>query len=285
MSLQKIKNTLELVKFSHSIFAMPFALGSLLLATQGHPSWTLLVRVVLALVFARTAAMAFNRLSDAEIDAKNPRTQNREIPVGILSRNYTWGLILFSSAGFIYVSILLGSLCAWLSPFVLFILFFYSYTKRFTHYAQLFLGLSLGIAPIGAWIAATNNIEKTPLVLGLGVLLWVAGFDILYAAQDYDFDKESDLHSLVVKLGINKAFHLARVFHGFAFLFFILTGFLGALNWPYFVGIALMGLLFFRQHSLVNPNDLSKIDAAFFQTNGLISLLFLISIYVGISPK
>ncbi|MBF0491427.1 MAG: UbiA family prenyltransferase [Deltaproteobacteria bacterium] len=282
MPLQKIKNILELIKFSHSIFAMPFALGSMLLASQGAPSMVSFFRIVLAVFFARTAAMAFNRLADAEIDTNNPRTKTREIPKGIVSKQYTWMLVAFSSLGFIFVSYLLGKLCFWLSPLVLFILFFYSYTKRFTHYAQLFLGLSLGISPIGAWIAITNNLSATPLSLGFGVLLWVAGFDILYAAQDYEFDKESDLHSLVVKLGIEEAFTLARWMHLFAFLFFIQTGLIAALHWEYYVGLMIMALLFIRQHSLVSPKDLSKIDAAFFQTNGLISLLFLVSVYFGI---
>ncbi len=282
MALQKIKDTLEMIKFSHSIFAMPFALASMLVAAQGAPSWISIVRIVLALVFARTAAMAFNRLIDADIDAENPRTKDRHIPKGLVSKHYTWTLIIFSALGFFYVSYLLGSLCALLAPFVLLILFLYSYTKRFTSYTQIFLGLALGLSPIGAWIAITNHFALVPFILGLGVLFWVAGFDILYAAQDYNFDKEKGLQSMVVKFGIPKSFQIARGLHLLAFVFFFIFGVFAHLHWAYYLGLTLMALLFFRQHTLVSPENLSRIDAAFFQTNGLISLIFLVSVYFGL---
>ena len=161
-------------------------------------------------------------------------------------------------------------------------LFRSSYTKRFTHYTQLFLGFALGIAPIGAWIAMTGSISITPIFLGLAVLFWVAGFDILYSAQDYQFDKVSGLHSMVVKFGIDKAFHLARAMHLFSFFLLLATGLVANLHWPYFLGLLVMTVLFFRQHLLVSPKNLSRIDAAFFESNGLISLLFLVSVYFGI---
>lgn len=282
MPLQKIRNTFELIKFSHSVFAMPFALGSMLIAARGMPSPIAIFRIILALVFARTAAMAFNRWLDAEIDAKNPRTQGREIPAGVLSKRYTLSLVILSSLGFIYISYLLGWLCFLLAPSVLAVLFFYSYTKRFTPYAQFFLGFALGIAPVGAWIAITNTLNVVPVLLCVAVLLWVAGFDTLYATQDYDFDKASGLHSLVVKFGIAKSLILARVMHFISFLIFAAAGYLAQLHWPYFAGLALMGLLFIYQHWLIKPHDLSRIDAAFFKANGLISLIFLAAVYFGI---
>lgn len=282
MPLKKIRSTLELIKFSHSIFAMPFALASLLIASQGMPSPITLFRIILALVFARTAAMAFNRWADADIDAKNPRTQDRHIPSGILSKKYTLGLTLLSSFGFVYISYLLGKLCFYFSPLVLGVLFFYSYTKRFTAYSQIFLGLALGIAPVGAWVAIQNNLAITPVLLCFSVLFWVAGFDILYATQDYEFDKSNQLNSMVVKFGIPKALILARVMHTFSYLLFFLLGMVAKLHWPYFAGLGIMGLLFIQQHRLVKADDLSRVNAAFFKTNGLISLLFLVSVYLGL---
>lgn len=282
MPLKKIRNTFELIKFSHSIFAMPFALASMLIAAQGIPSPVTLLRIVLALVFARTAAMAFNRWADADIDAQNPRTQNRHIPSGLLSKQFTLELTLLSSVGFLYMAYLLGKLCFYLSPLVLIILFFYSYTKRFTSYSQIFLGLSLGIAPVGAWIAITNSFALIPILLCIGVLFWVAGFDIFYSTQDYDFDKAIGLHSMVVKFGIQKSLYLARLMHVLSFFIFLLTGFLAKLHWPYFAGLILMGGLFIYQHLLIKENDLSKIDAAFFKANGLISLIFLAAVYLGL---
>jgi 4-hydroxybenzoate polyprenyltransferase len=280
--LRKFKDTLDLIKFSHSIFALPFALGSMLLAARGLPSWRTVGLITLALVFARTAAMAFNRWADARIDAKNPRTQGRHIPQGILSKNYVLGLTLVSSLGFLSVSYFLGSLCLALAPLALAILFFYSYTKRFTDYSQLFLGLALGIAPIGAWIAVNDTIGVFPVMLGFAVLLWVAGFDILYATQDYEFDRNHHLHSLVVRWGIPRSLKISRAFHLISFLLMALLGRLAELTWPYFAGLGLMGALFFYQHTLVKPKDLSRVNAAFFTANGMISLIFLASVYFSL---
>ncbi|MFO1520086.1 MAG: 4-hydroxybenzoate octaprenyltransferase [bacterium] len=279
MPLRKIRDTFELIKFSHSIFALPFALGAMLIAARGLPPWRTIFLIVAAVVCARTAAMAFNRWADADIDAKNPRTRTRHLPQGILSPRFAMGLTVLSSAGFLLVSGLLGKLCLILAPFALFVLFFYSYTKRFTDFSQLFLGLSLGIAPIGAWIAVTNTIGLFPLMLGAAVTLWVAGFDILYATQDYEFDRNAKLHSLVVRWGIPQALQVARLLHGVSFVLMVLLGYLAELHWPYYAGIACMGGLFFYQHSLVKPTDLSRVNAAFFTANGLISFLFLLSVY------
>jgi len=282
MALKKIRSTLELIKFSHSVFALPFALASLLMASSGNPSMMTVFRIILALVFARTAAMAFNRLVDARWDAKNPRTQDRHIPKGILTRQYTASLIVLSSIGFVYVSFLLGRLCFWLSFPVLGVLFFYSYTKRFTSYSQLFLGFALSLAPTGTWIAITNSYTVVPFLLSLGVLFWVAGFDILYSTQDYHFDKATGLHSMVVKFGIPRSLWISRLLHALSFLLFLTVGLTAKLLWPYYLGLALMGLLFLYQHSLLKPEDLSRINAAFFKTNGLISLIFLVAVYFGV---
>ncbi len=282
MALKKIRSTLELIKFSHSVFALPFALASLLMASGGAPSMMTLFRIILALVFARTAAMAFNRLVDARWDAKNPRTQDRHIPKGILTRQYTATLIVLNSIGFVYVSFLLGKLCFWLSFPVLGVLFFYSYTKRFTSYSQLFLGFALSLAPTGAWIAVTNSYAWIPFILSFGVLFWVAGFDILYSTQDYHFDKATGLHSMVVKFGIPRSLWISRLLHTLSFLLFLTVGIIAKLLWPYYLGLALMGLLFLYQHSLLKPEDLSRINAAFFKTNGLISLIFLVAVYFGV---
>lgn len=281
MPLKKIRNTLELIKFSHSIFALPFALGSMLVATRGLPSSVTLFRIILAMLFARTAAMAFNRWADADLDAQNPRTQDRHIPRGVITKRYALILCGLSSLGFIWLAYLLGKLCLILSPIALIIIFFYSYTKRFTHYSQFFLGLALGIAPMGAWIAVTGNFGVAPFILGCGVLFWVAGFDILYATQDYEFDSSRKLHSLVVKLGIAKALQMARGLHGVSFLLLTVFGIYTHLRWPYFAGLTLMGALFFVQHRLLKPHDLSRVNSAFFTVNGMISLIFLIAVYLS----
>ncbi len=282
MPLQKIKDTLELIKFSHSIFALPFALGAMLIAARGFPEPILFFRILLAVIFARTAAMAFNRWIDADIDAENPRTQNRHLPQGLMSKRFVITLWLLSSLGFMGVAFLLGKLCFILSFFALFILFFYSYTKRFTHYSQFFLGLSLSLAPAGAWIAVTGSFGGIPFILSLAVLFWVAGFDILYATQDEEFDRQHKLHSMVVKLGIRKALICARSLHLLSFLLMLMVGGMAHLHQIYFIGLVLMGVLFFYQHRLVKPQDLSRVNAAFFTTNGVISLLFLLSVYFSL---
>lgn len=279
---QKIRHTFELIKFSHSVFALPFALGSMLVAAQGLPPLKKIVLIILAVVLARTAAMAFNRWADAEIDSKNPRTHIRHIPQNILSKKYVFLLCLFSSAGFVVAAYFLGSMCLLLSPIALFILFFYSYTKRFTDFSQIFLGIALGIAPIGAWIAIRGTLDLPPIVLGIGVLFWVAGFDILYATQDEEFDRKNRLHSLVVRWGIEKALRRARFMHFISLLFFIGFGFFSHLGIFYFIGITLMGSLFAFQHSLIKPNDLSKINTAFFTVNGMISFIFLASSFFAL---
>lgn len=282
MFLGKVRHTCELVKISHSVFALPFALGAMLIAARGIPPFSKIMWILLAVVFARTAAMAFNRFADREIDAKNPRTASRHLPQRTLSKGYVLSLSLVSALLFMGAAFKLGWLCFFLSPLALLILFAYSYAKRFTHYTQLILGLSLGIAPVGAWIAIRGKIDPEVLVLGIAVLFWVAGFDILYAAQDERFDRQEKLYSMVVKMGMRNAFRCARIFHFLCFVFLIGFGVFSKLGWIYYGGLALMGGLFIYQHALVGTDRLSRINTAFFTVNGCISFLFLIGVAFSI---
>jgi len=280
--LQKLKHTLDLIKFSHSIFALPFALVSLFWATKGHPEPGLLIKIILAMFFARSAAMAFNRLVDASIDAKNPRTQTRHIPAQILSRNYVFGLTVVASLFFVIVCYYINELSFKLSPLALAIVLFYSLTKRFTHLTQLALGIALGISPIAAWIAATGTFSNTSCYLALAVAFWVAGFDIIYATQDYHFDLANQVKSLVVRLGISRALTLARILHLFTILFLIIAGLTIGSQWIYFFGILLVSGLFIYEHSLIKPQDLSRVNAAFFTVNGFIGIIYFVSVLVDL---
>lgn len=277
--LNKIRHSLEMIKFSHTVFALPFALTAMLYANQGLPSWILICKIIFAVLFARTAAMSFNRLVDAKMDALNPRTQNRHIPAGILSRNYVLGLTLLSSMAFIFTAYLINPLCFYLSPLALLVVFFYSLSKRFTHLTQIFLGLSLGIAPLASWIAVTGHLNHLPYTLAGAVLFWVAGFDLLYACQDYEFDKANNVKSLVAKLGPKKALNLSKIFH-ILFLFLLLSfayqmemGTLGL------VGTFICGSIIVLEHWIFDLSDPNKIQASFFTANGVISMAYLI--FVG----
>lgn len=279
--LQKIRYSFELVKFSHSVFALPFALSSFFVVSRGQFSWELLLWVVVALVCARTAAMSFNRWVDAKFDAKNPRTQSRHIPAGLLSRSYVMGLTLFFSAGFIFSAYQINHLSFLLSPFCLAILFFYSLTKRFTALTQIFLGLALGMAPIGAAIAVSGKIASSSLILGLGVLFWVAGFDLLYSLQDLDFDKQAGLHSIPAKIGEKKTRKLAILLHAFFLVSLFFYGNLENLGGLYRLGLVPIGAFLIWQHWLIRE-DLKKIDAAFFTANGFLSLFFLLWVLLSL---
>jgi 4-hydroxybenzoate polyprenyltransferase len=277
--LQRIRLTLEMIKFEHSIFALPFALTGALLAWRdaGFPRellWAKLAWIVLAMVAARSVAMAFNRVLDADIDARNPRTQARHLPAGILSRKFAWGFIVFWAAVFFLAAGGLNSLCLKLAPLALAIVMFYSFTKRFTSLAHLVLGFSLGIAPAAAWIAMRGSLNWRILWLTAAVTLWTAGFDIIYACQDYAFDVQSGLYSIPRRLGIGGALWLARVLHlgMLACLVALIRAFgLGAVAGAGIVAVA--GLLLW-EHRLVRANDLSRIDAAFFTMNGYVSVIF-----------
>ncbi len=282
MKLIKIRQTLEMIKFSHSIFALPFALSSLFLASNGHPSVKIILLVILAMVFARSSAMGFNRWLDADLDAKNPRTATRHIPAGILDKKFVIFFVMANSLLFVTVTYFINHLTFVLSPLALFIIFLYSTTKRWTHFTQIFLGLSLGIAPPAAWIAFTGTVSIVPLLMGLAVLCWVSGFDLIYAIQDYEFDKQNNVKSMVALLGIPKSLYTARFLHFLALVFFGIMGFLGALEVSYFITLGLMGCLLIIEHRLVTPRDLSKINAAFFNVNGMIGILYFLGCLVDL---
>lgn len=270
-----------LVRFSHSIFALPFALCGAWLAARGMPAPRVLALVVVCAVAARTAAMAFNRLVDAGIDARNPRTKNREIPAGRLSAGAVRGLIVLSSAVFIGAAFLLNSLAGWLSVPVLGVLLFYSYMKRIHWSAHLVLGLALAIAPLGAYIAVRGTIEADawPVVwLALAVLSWVAGFDLIYACQDADFDREAGLRSIPARFGIARALQLSSLLHVLTVAALVMVGASAGLSWLWWGAVALAGLLLAYEHSIVRPDDLSRVDMAFFTLNGWVG----VGLFVGL---
>lgn len=276
---RKFLLTLEMIKFEHSVFALPFALTGALLGwrSMGFPVeglWLKLVWIVVAMVGARSAAMAFNRVLDAAIDAENPRTKARHIPAGLLSRGFAWGFILVSIAVFLLAAAMLNPLCLTLAPLALAVVLTYSWTKRFTSMSHVVLGFALGIAPAAAWIAVTGTMAPAILWLTAAVTLWTAGFDVIYSCQDYDFDRRAGLFSLPARLGIRSALNVARLFH------VAMVGCLAALavsldlGWPAAGGIAVVAALLIYEHSLVRHDDLSRVDAAFFTMNGWVSLLF-----------
>jgi 4-hydroxybenzoate polyprenyltransferase len=267
----------RMIKFSHSIFALPFALsGATLAATRfsiglGQIGW-----IIVAMVGARSAAMGFNRLADRHIDAANPRTAQRELPQGVVSPAVVGIFVGLSAVALIYAAWSLNPLCFYLSPLVLAVLFFYSLTKRFTWACHLVLGLSLGGAPLGAWIAVTGGFAWPPVLLGAAVLCWTAGFDILYACQDFSFDTETGLHSIPVRFGVDTSLNIARFLHILAVAFLVVVGYLMALNVVYFLGVALIGGLLIYEHRLVRPDDLSKVNIAFMTMNAVISVIYFV---------
>ena len=278
----------DLVVLPHTVFALPFAVSSFLLARRANllsgietPVLGPLVLIVLAVFFARSAAMGFNRLVDAKLDAKNPRTEGREIPSGKLGAGQVLGLVLVSSGLFVFVSGLLGWHCLVLSPLVLGILLGYSLTKRFTEYSHFALGLALACAPGGAWWVLRPEVEFLPLVMMATVVLWVGGFDILYSCQDVEFDRREGLHSIPAKLGVSAALRLARAVHLLAFIGFLSVGLSAGLGGSYFAGVLLIGFMLIAEHMIIKPRDLSRINRAFFTFNGFISLGYLVLIVVA----
>jgi 4-hydroxybenzoate polyprenyltransferase len=264
-----------MVKFSHSVFALPFALaGATLAAAETGISAEQLLWIVVSMFAARNAAMGFNRLTDHEIDARNPRTADRALPRRELSRVAVWLLTLLLSALFVFAAFRLGRLCGLLSPVALLIIFGYSYTKRFTWASHLFLGLSLAIAPVGSWLAVAGYFSSTAWLLGLAVLLWVAGFDVIYACQDEAFDRASGLHSIPQRFGPRTALKLARLFHGAALASLAGVGLLAGLHPIYWGGWLIIGAILVWEHRLVRPDDLSHIGVAFFNMNGIISVVY-----------
>ena len=272
--LRNVGITLEMIKWEHSVFALPFALCGAMLAAGGLPRWDQLGWIVVAMVAARSAAMAFNRLADAELDAANPRTASRALPAGLLSRQFVAAFVLVSGAVLVLSAWRLNRLAFYLSPVALAILLLYSYTKRFTRWSHLVLGFALGAAPAAAWIAVRGALDPRILILTAAVTFWVGGFDVLYACQDYDFDCRAGLHSVPRFLGIARALLLARLLH------LLMLGLLVALVLAFHLGslaaagVLAVALLLAYEHSLVRAGDLSKLNAAFFTMNGVIAVVF-----------
>lgn len=272
----------RMIKFSHSIFAMPFALAAAVLASRAQPAdWEHWVGIVGCMVLARSAAMGFNRIVDRHLDAKNPRTATRELPSGQVSLRAAVTLTALAAFGFVALSAWLSPLCGWLSPVALAVIFGYSYAKRFTALVHLWLGVALGLAPVAAWIAITGTLGAPALVLAAAVATWVAGFDILYSLQDEAFDRAEGLHSLPARLGQVGAMWASGLLHvGTVALLAALPG-LVPLAWPYWVGWALITAVLAWEHHLVRPGDLSRIDKAFFDLNGYVSLVFFAAVLVA----
>lgn len=265
----------RMIKFSHSIFALPFAFSAVALAALETPlTPDVIVWIAVAMVGARSAAMGFNRLVDRRIDAENPRTAGRELPTGVISPVAVRVLVVLSSIVLIAASYQLNRLCFVLSPVALLIVFFYSYTKRFTWSTQLFLGLALSVAPIGGWIAVTGHLSPKILLLGGAVLFWVAGFDIIYATQDEAFDRSFGVYSIPQRFGISKSLWIARALHAIAFGLMLAAGRAFGLGSIYFVGVFVIGGLLVYEHRLVGPADLSKAAMAFMNLNATISCVF-----------
>jgi 4-hydroxybenzoate polyprenyltransferase len=275
--INTIQKYLSLVKFSHTIFALPFAIIGFCLAihsgTAGFNGFKLLM-VLLCMVFARSAAMAFNRYIDRTFDAKNPRTAIREIPAGQISASSALMFTIFCSVSFVICSFLINKLCFALSPVALLVVLGYSYTKRFTPLCHLILGVGLALAPIGSYIALTERFDILPVLFGCVVLFWVSGFDIIYALQDEEFDRSNNLKSIPVFLGKKNALHLSEVLHFFAGAIVISGYFLGHFNWMYLLGAAIFVGLLVYQHTVVKPNDLSRVNLAFMTSNGIASVIF-----------
>jgi 4-hydroxybenzoate polyprenyltransferase len=266
---------LRLIRFSHTIFALPFALGALLVAASGHPALRTVVLVLVCMVLARTAAMLFNRLSDWSLDQKNPRTSTRHL---LVSKPVAWALLALSSTGFLVASAAINQLAALLGPVALIIIFFYSLTKHFTSGTHFFLGLALATAPAGAWIAQAGRLDLPPLVLGIGVICWVAGFDLIYATQDVDFDRREGLHSLVVRVGVSGSLRVAQWLHLFAFAALIGFGFTAKLGTIYYGAMPLIAAALIYEHRSAGRLDLAGINRAFFQSNAFVSALFVAAV-------
>jgi 4-hydroxybenzoate polyprenyltransferase len=272
--LRNVGTTLEMIKWEHSIFALPFALTGAMLAAAGWPAWNKLFWIVVCMVTARSAAMAFNRWADAKLDAANPRTATRAIPAGLLSSRFVAGFTVIMSLAFVFAAAQLNRETLLLSPLVLVVLLLYSYTKRFTRWSHLILGFSLGIAPAAAWIAIRGALDPRIVVLTVAVLFWVGGFDVLYACQDMAHDREAGLNSIPQTWGIHAAFWIARAMHVLmlALLFWLVKLF--ALNAVAWVGVVAVAVLLLYEHLIISPTDLRRLNAAFFTLNGIISMVF-----------
>ena len=267
-----------MIKFEHTLFALPFAFLGAILAAKGLPTWRQILWITVAMVGARSAAMTFNRIVDRDIDARNPRTANRELPSGKLSVGFAWVFLYVSIGVFLLASYSLNWLTFALSPVALIFVLGYSYSKRLSSFAHLLLGLALAISPSAAWIAVRGDLmDERPILLSLFVLIWTAGFDVLYACQDFEFDRKAGLRSIPARFGIKNALWIARLFHFQAFIVLLLLWLATGLMWVALVGVLVIGALFFYQHTLVKANDLSRMNAAFFTTNAFVSVILLLT--------
>jgi 4-hydroxybenzoate polyprenyltransferase len=280
-----VKNYLSLIKFSHTIFALPFAIIGFFLAvstTDAELNWTTFGLVMLCMIFARNAAMAFNRYLDRDIDKDNERTAIREIPAGIVNVKSALIFVITNCVLFVIATFFINTLCFYLSPIALGVVLGYSYTKRFTALCHIVLGIGLSLAPIGAFLAVAGEFTLLPILFSFAVLFWVSGFDIMYALQDEEFDKSHNLHSIPVWLGTKGALNLSNIFHLLTAMSILFAGYYGAFNWVYWIGATIFCGLLIYQHSLVKPNDLNKINLAFFTTNGVASVIFAIFVLADI---
>ncbi len=271
-AFRKLKIFLEMIKYEHTVFALPFAYVGAILVQKKIPSGHDLFWITLAMVGARTAAMSLNRIIDLPIDAKNPRTADRALPRGLLSVKEVWIYVMISFALLLISAAQLSPLALALSPGAVAVLSFYSYTKRFSWACHLFLGFALSLAPVGAWVAIANRVDLAPVLLGAGVVFWVAGFDIIYACDDYDFDRRHGIYSIPACFGLKKALAVAAVFHFTAAVLFASVAFLLDLGLLYCLGVLVAVILLFKQHKLISPDDLSKAGVAFFHLNGALSI-------------
>jgi 4-hydroxybenzoate polyprenyltransferase len=266
-----------MIKFEHSIFALPFALTGALLAVRGWPTWRQFLWLIVAMVGARSAAMTFNRIADLRFDALNPRTRMRALPAGRLTLRFAAGFTVISCAALVLAAYELSPLAFKLSPLAIAILLLYSYTKRFTLFSHLVLGICDGLSPVAAWIALRNDVSASVLLLGAAVTLWVAGFDIIYACQDVEFDRALGLHSIPKRYGIAAALYASAVLHVLVVALLLIVARRENLGWPALAGVAAVAALLAYEHALVKPSDLSRVNAAFFTVNGYISLLFFVA--------
>ena len=270
---RKLKIIFDMIKFEHTIFALPFAIMSAFIASDGLPPLDKCRWILAAMVGARSCAMAFNRLVDAKIDGTNPRTAMRAIPAGLITTGSVWIFTVVSAALLVFSAYKLNPLAFALSPLALGITMGYSYAKRFTSLSHFWLGLSLSIAPIGAWIAVEGGFAWTPMLLGLSVLLWTAGFDIIYACQDFEFDRRTRLHSIPARFGIRRALWLSAVLHLITVSILVGLAVLPSLGALYLIGVGVVTLILVYEHAIVTPNNLSRVNLAFFTLNGMVSLV------------
>lgn len=273
---QKLKTTLAMIKFEHTLFALPFAFLGAILAANGLPTWRQLLWITVAMVGARSAGMTFNRIIDRDFDAANPRTAGRELPTGKLSLGFAWAFLYASIVVFLIASYSLNWMTFALSPVALLFVLGYSYAKRFTVLAHLLLGAALAISPSAAWIAVRGSLtDEVPILLSIFVLIWTAGFDVLYACQDFEYDRSHGLRSIPARFGIKNALWIARLFHFQAFFVLLILWLVTGMHWLSLAGLGLIGALFVFQHILVKPYDLTRMNAAFFTTNAFVSVILL----------